>query len=65
METFKKTLNDLIPKLNGEINQLLEESTNPAFISGDSNMNQTLNVLEDLEVRYKEIENRSLKYNNW
>jgi len=42
METFKKTLNELIPKLNDEINTLNEEALNPNFLSGDANMFEVL-----------------------
>lgn len=38
METFKKTLNELIPQLNNQINSLHEESKNPIFLSGEANM---------------------------
>jgi hypothetical protein len=38
METFKKTLVDLIPKLNTSISDLHEESIDPIFLSGKANM---------------------------
>lgn len=38
METFKKTLNELIPQLNGQINELHEEAKNPIYLSGEANM---------------------------
>ncbi len=65
METFKKTLNELIPKLNDEINTLNEEALNPNFLSGDANMFEVLKQLDDLETRFKELEDRSMKYNQW
>jgi len=65
METFKKTLADLIPKLNDEIAGLQEEATNPVYLQGDSNMYQMLKSLDELEGRFKELEERSQKYNYW
>lgn len=35
------------------------------FVSGEANMFETLKKLDALEARYKEIETRSLKYNQW
>jgi len=65
METFKRTLNELIPQLNGEINELHEQSQNPLFLSGEANMFDVLRQLDELENRFKELENRSMKYNQW
>lgn len=65
METFKKTLNELIPQLNAEIDGLHEEATNPIYLSGEANMFDMLRQLDELEVRFKELETRSLKYNQW
>jgi len=65
METFKKTLNELIPKLNQEIDQLNEETNNQVFLSGEANMFEVLKNLDDLESRFKELEERSIKYNQW
>jgi hypothetical protein len=42
METFKRTLNELIPQLNNEINELHEQSQNPIFLSGEANMFEVL-----------------------
>ncbi len=65
METFKKTLNELIPELNTEIESLHAESTNPAFLNGESQMYEMLNSLDGLEKKFKELEERSSKYNVW
>lgn len=65
METFKKTLNELIPVLNNQINGLSEEVNNQIFLSGDANMFDILRTLDELEARFKELENRSQKYNQW
>jgi dynein heavy chain len=59
METFKKTLNELIPELNKEINTLQDEITNPVFLSGEANMFDMLRMLDELEGRFKELETRS------
>lgn len=65
METFKKTLNELIPVLNNQINTLNDEVGNPIFLSGEANMFDILRNLDELEGRFKELENRSMKYNQW
>ena len=65
METFKRTLNELIPQLNAEINALQEESKNPLYLSGEANMFEVLRQLDELETRFKELETRSAKYNQW
>jgi hypothetical protein len=63
METFKRTLNELIPQLNSQINDLNEETNNPLYLSGEANMFEILRSLDELEARFKELENRSMKYN--
>jgi hypothetical protein len=65
METFKKTLVDLIPKLNTSITELHEESKDPIFLSGKANMFDQLRKLDELEVRFKDLESTSVKYNQW
>ena len=65
METFKKTLNELIPQLNNQITSLHEESLDPLFLSGDANMFEVLKILDEKEARFKEFEARSMKYNQW
>lgn len=63
MEMFKKTLNELIPKLNKEMLDLHEATKDPIFISGDANMFEVLKILDDKEAQFKELEARSMKYN--
>ena len=63
METFKKTLNELIPQLNGSITSLHEESLDAMFLSGEANMFEVLKILDEKEARFKELEARSMKYN--
>ena len=65
METFKKSLSELIPALEKDIDKLQDESTNPIFLSGEANMNEVIKTLDGLEERFKEMEERALKYNDW
>ena len=65
METFKRTLNELIPQLNNQIHTLHDESLDPIFLSGDANKIEMLRILDEKEARFKELEGRSLKYNQW
>ena len=65
METFKKTLSDLIPKLIDEISDLNDQTLDPKYLSGESNMFEVLKNLDELETKFKELEERSTKYNQW
>ncbi|PCI26914.1 hypothetical protein COB52_05615 [Candidatus Kaiserbacteria bacterium] len=65
METFKKTLDELIPKLNNEIDTLHGEAIDDIFLSGDANMYEVLNKIDGIEAKFKELEERSSKYNTW
>lgn len=46
MDTFKKTLEELIPQLNGEIDALHGEAIDDVFLSGDANMYEVLNKID-------------------
>jgi dynein heavy chain, axonemal len=37
----------------------------PIFLSGEANMFEVLKILDEKEARFKELENRSMKYNQW
>lgn len=64
-ELFKKTLNDLVPKLDKEITEIFEEAQHAQFLDGKSDLFEMIKVLEALEVRFKELETRSMTYNKW
>ena len=64
-ELFKKTLNELVPKLDKEINALFEEAQDKQFLDGKSDMFEMLKVLDGIEARFKELETRSTTYNKW
>lgn len=66
-ETFKKTLNDLIPKLDGEINELFEKAQDAKFLQGE-NMEKVYDILKDLdaiEANFQQLEERAATYNKW
>ena len=65
MEHFKKTLADLIPKLFEEITVLSDEVKNPVFLAGESEMYDMIKALDELEERFKVLEDTSQKYNAW
>ena len=65
METFKRTLNERIPQLNTQIHKLHEDMLDPQFLKGDANMFEILKILDEKEAQFKELENRSQKYNQW
>jgi hypothetical protein len=37
----------------------------PMFLKEDVNMFEVLKILDEKEAQFKELENRSLKYNQW
>jgi len=39
--------------------------TNPIFLSDKANMYDVLKSIDELETRFKEVETRSSKYNEW
>jgi dynein heavy chain len=65
MENQKRTLNELIPVLNNEIHALHEAMIDPMFLKGDANMFEILKILDEKEAIFKELENRSQKYNHY
>jgi hypothetical protein len=62
---FKKELEQLIPALNEEIEALHEQSKNPAYLDGESNMKTMIEQLDMKEESFRELESRAEKYNNW
>jgi dynein heavy chain len=62
---FKKELEQLIPALNEEIEALHEQSKNPCYLEGESNMKQMIEQLDAKEETFKGLEARAEKYNNW
>jgi DNA-directed RNA polymerase subunit F len=66
-EKFKKTLNDLIPKLDTEINVLFEKAQNTKYLEGE-NMEKMFDILaelDEIEATFKELEERKDTYNKW
>ena len=60
-------MNELIPKLDKEINLIFDVSKDPKYLNGD-NMEKMFDVLKDLsevEAKFKTLEEESLKYNRW
>jgi len=57
----------LIPKLDADINELLEQSIDAKFLDGDQMENKypILQELDEIEARFKELEALKEKYNNW
>ena len=54
-ERFKRELQGLIPQLNDEIETLHNQSKNPAYLDGSSDMNEMIKQLDDKEVTFKEL----------
>lgn len=54
-----------MPKLNVQINELFEEGQDKQFLDGKSDMFEMIKVLDGIEGRLKELEEKSAKYNKW
>lgn len=66
-EKFKKTLNELIPKLDTEINELFEKAKQPKYLDGDNmeRLSEVLQELDAVEATFKQLEERKETYNKW
>jgi dynein heavy chain, axonemal len=65
LDQFRKTFDDLIPRLNSDISDVHEEVNNDKFLSGESEMTEMLKKIDDLEDKYSKLEKTSLKYQSW
>ena len=65
LDSFRRTFDDLIPKLNTEIDEVQTEVNNNVFLSGDSEMTDMLKKLDNLEESYQGLEKTSTKYQSW
>lgn len=65
LEIFKKTLEDLIPKLSKEIDDCGKDATDEIFLSGDAKMPDMLKKLDEIEGTLKHLENTANKYQSW
>ena len=65
LETFRKTLEELIPKQNKKIEDLSVEAIDEIFLSGDAKMPDILRRLDSIEERLVNLEETSAKYQNW
>ena len=57
----------MIPKLDTEINDLLEVATNPKFLQGE-NMDKMYDIIQELdniETKFKELEAMKDRYNKY
>jgi dynein heavy chain len=65
MEKFKKHLDDLIPELNTDIEELHGVAVDDMFLSGDANMYEVLKKIDEIETKFVKLEQDSVKYNSW
>lgn len=65
LEIFKKTLEDLIPKLSHQIDDCAKDATDEIFLSGDAKMPEMLKRLDEIEVKLKDLESTATKYQSW
>ena len=66
-EKFKKTLNELIPKLDADINDLFSAAEDTKFIQKENTekIYDILKELDKIEADFNELEQRSMLYNKW
>jgi len=55
-------LEELIPKLNKEIDDCGKDATDEIFLSKEAKMSDMLKWLDELEVHVKELESTATKY---
>jgi hypothetical protein len=65
LDTFRKSLDEQIPKLNAQINDCLSSTEDELFLSNKGNMYDVLRKLDDLETTFKELETTAYKFNNY
>ena len=65
IERFKKELEQLIPQLNNEIEKLNEESLLPQYLDKNSDNNEMIKQLDEKMLKFKELQETSVKYNGW
>ncbi len=58
-------MDEQIPKLNKEIDELLEQTQDEIFLNGKGEMYDILRRLNQLETTFKELETTSEKYNQY
>lgn len=66
-DKFKKDLNQMIPKLDSDINELFEECQAGKFLDGEKmgQIEEIIIELEALEERFKKNDETATKYNSW
>lgn len=64
-ERHKKDLAAMIPKLNDQVDTLLEESMQPQYLDENSDRNEMIKQLDEKMERLKELRETSEKYNGW
>ena len=64
-ERFKKELDQMIPKLHMEVENLKEESQVPQYLDKNSDMGEMIKQLDEKMEIFKQLQETSVKYNNW
>ena len=64
-ERFKKDLEQLIPQLSSEVDELIKESILPQYLDKASDMNEMIKQLDEKMATFKRLEETAIKYNGW
>ena len=66
-DKFRKELNQIIPKLDTDINSLFETVQDPKFTSGDNMKDVKVMIKEmtELEEHFQNLENKAVEYNGY
>ena len=65
LDQFRKSFDDMVPKLNSQIEDVNTEVNDDKFLSGESEMLDMLKKIDVLEEKYNNLEKTSLKYQSW
>jgi DNA repair exonuclease SbcCD ATPase subunit len=66
-ERYKKTVAQLVPKLDNEINEHYDKAQDPKYLDGNNieKMFDIIQELNDIEAQFKELEERKDTYNKY
>lgn len=65
LDKFRKVLDDLIPKLNTDIDTLTDQTSNNKFLEPATNIFKMLKEIDQMEEVFRDLEEKSKRYNGY